>query len=287
MYEDYYGFSENPFGLTTDPKYHFRSASHASAFELVQYALGRREGFVAITGQIGTGKTTLCRAILERADRTVVAALVLDPLVSDEQLLRVILQQFGLVSRDQVRRGQLASATKAAMIDTIRAFLLSLQPLGAHALLVIDDAQDLPPARLAQIRALSSVEGQNETLLQVVLASRTNLRDALSGSGRTRPHRFISTRCELKPLSRDETSAYISHRLAVAGGAGVSFSRGAVAAVHGCTLGVPRLVNALCGRSLFHAYEDRTNRVLSCHVDGAAESLDLARPGRLLLAWAR
>ena len=140
MYEDYYGFTEKPFSLTPDPKYLFKSASHANAFELLQYAIRRREGFVVITGDIGTGKTTLCRAILEQIDRKTFTALVLNPFLSEEDLLRLVLQEFGVVSREEIKRGRLAGVSKAELIETLNEFLLSLQSLRAQALLIIDEA---------------------------------------------------------------------------------------------------------------------------------------------------
>ena len=119
MYEDYYGFTEKPFSLTPDPKYLYKSASHANAFELLQYAIRRREGFVVITGDIGTGKTTLCRAILEQIDRKTFTALVLNPFLSEEDLLRLILQEFGVVSRDEIKRGRLVGVSKQELIETL------------------------------------------------------------------------------------------------------------------------------------------------------------------------
>src|SRR5437763_4440215 len=123
MYESYYGFVEKPFSLTPDPKYLYRSESHANAFELLQYAVRRREGFVVITGDIGTGKTTLCRALLEQIDRKTFSALVLNPFLSEEDLLRMILQEFGGVSRDEIRRGRPAGVTKQEHIETLNEIL--------------------------------------------------------------------------------------------------------------------------------------------------------------------
>lgn len=145
MYEEYYGFSESPFSLTHDPKFLFRSETHAGAFELLEYAMRRREGFVVITGDIGTGKTTLCRALLERLDRQTFSALLLNPFLSETDLLKVILQDFGVVSRDDLTHGHMRDVSKQALIETLNAFLLSLLPLRASALLIVDEAQNLPP----------------------------------------------------------------------------------------------------------------------------------------------
>src|SRR5436190_1833291 len=156
MYEEYYGFSEKPFSLTPDPKYLFKSASHASAFELLQYAIRRREGFIVITGDIGTGKTTLCRALLEQVDRKTFTALVLNPFLSEDDLLRLVLQEFGVVSREEVKRGRLAGVSKQELIETLIEFLLSLRRIGAQALLILDEAQNLPLQTLEQIRIPSN-----------------------------------------------------------------------------------------------------------------------------------
>src|SRR5213595_217705 len=156
MYEEYYGFSEKPFSLTPDPKYLYRGESHGNAFDLLQYAIGRREGFVVVTGDIGTGKTTLCRALLEQIDRTTFTELVLNPFLTEEDLLKKILQDFGIVSREELKAGKLAQATKQELIDALYDFLLGLIPKKASAVLIIDEAQNLPPAVLEQIRILSN-----------------------------------------------------------------------------------------------------------------------------------
>src|SRR5207245_10372809 len=129
MYETYYVFTEKPFSLTPDPKFLYRSESHGNAFDLLQYAIRRREGFVVVTGDIGTGKTTICRALLEQIDRNTFTALVLNPFLTEEDLLKRILQDFGVVSRDDVKSGRLAGVTKQELIDALYDFLLSLVPI--------------------------------------------------------------------------------------------------------------------------------------------------------------
>src|SRR5260370_15742033 len=128
MYEDYYGFTEKPFSLTPDPKYLYKSASHANAFELLQYAIRRREGFVVITGDIGTGKTTLCRAILEQIDRKTFSALVLNPFLAEDDLLRLVLQELGGVLPGGIKRGAPLGRSQTGPIETLKAFLVSLPP---------------------------------------------------------------------------------------------------------------------------------------------------------------
>ena len=288
MYEDYYGFTEKPFSLTPDPKYLFKSASHASAFELLQYAVRRREGFVVITGDIGTGKTTLCRALLEQVDRKTFTALVLNPFLSEEDLLRVVLQEFGVVSRDQVKRGRLARVTKQELIEALNEFLLSLQTLGAQALLIIDEAQNLPLQVLEQIRILSNLETAKQKLLQIVLVGQSNLKDLLSKPELRQLDQRVSIRYDLKPLSAEETAAYVQHRLSVAGGgAAVTFVPKALARVHRYTAGIPRLINLLCDRALLSSFADHSNRVSAAHVNAAARTLEIERPTTTVRGWLR
>src|SRR6186713_1378296 len=136
MYEHYFGFSEKPFSLTPDPKFLYKSQSHANAFELLQYAVRRREGFVVVTGDIGTGKTTLCRALLEQIDRNTFTALVLNPFLSEEDLLKLILQDFGVLSREDLNRGRVPHLPNDEPIETTHDFLMSLLPSSARAVLI-------------------------------------------------------------------------------------------------------------------------------------------------------
>src|SRR5580765_8003452 len=239
MYETYYGFAEKPFSLTPDPKYLYRSRSHSSAFELLQYAIRRREGFVVVTGDIGTGKTTLCRALLEEIDRTTFTALVLNPFVSEEDLLKRILQDFGVVSREEMKRGTLANVSKQELIDALYDFLLGLVPLKASAVLIIDEAQNLPLPVLEQIRILSNLETDKEKLLQIILVGQLNLHGMLRSPDLRQLDQRVSIRYELIPLDREGVGAYITHRLTVAGGGqNVSFAPEAIDEVHRATHGI-------------------------------------------------
>jgi type II secretory pathway predicted ATPase ExeA/cell division septation protein DedD len=288
MHEEYYGFSDKPFSLTPDPKYLYKSESHANAFDLLQYAIRRREGFVVVTGDIGTGKTTLCRAILEQLDRKTFTALVLNPFLSEEDLLRLILQDFGVVSREEMKRGRLAGVTKQELIDTLNEFLLSLLPLGAGALLIIDEAQNLPRQVLEQIRVLSNLETHKEKLLQIVLVGQLNLKDLLRSPDLRQLDQRVSIRYELKPLTGEETAAYVAHRLTIAGGgAVVSFAPKALDLVHKYTGGIPRLINLVCDRALLGGYSARTNRITPEMVDAAAARLDLVRSRGLISGWVK
>ena len=288
MYEEYYGFTEKPFSLTPDPKYLFKSESHANAFELLQYAVRRREGFVVVTGDIGTGKTTLCRALLEEIDRNTFTALVLNPFLSEEDLLKLILQDFGVVSREDVKSGRLANVSKQELIETIYDFLLGLLPLRASAVLIIDEAQNLPMAVLEQIRILSNLETDKDKLLQILLVGQLNLNPILKAPQMRQLDQRVSIRYQLRPLSRDEVASYVSHRLNVAGGsASVTFHPKALDIIHRRSSGIPRLINLLCDRSLLAAYSARTNRVSADMVYQAAETLELAEVKPSRFNWFR
>jgi len=279
MYERYYGFTEKPFSLTPDPKFLYRSPSHANAFELLQYAIRRREGFVVVTGDIGTGKTTLCRALLEQIDRATFTALVLNPFMSEEDLLKRILQDFGVISRDEVKSGRLANVTKQELIDALYDFLLGLIPLKASAVLIIDEAQNLPRAVLEQVRILSNLETDKEKLLQIILVGQLELQGMLRAPDMRQLDQRMSIRYELKPLDREAVGAYVAHRLAIAGGSGsVGFTTKALDQVHKRSGGIPRLINLICDRCLLAGYSARTNRILPEMVADAASSLDVQSP---------
>ena len=281
MYEDYYGFAEKPFSLTPDPKYLYRSESHANAFDLLQYAIRRREGFVVVTGDIGTGKTTLCRALLEQIDRTTFTALVLNPFLSEEDLLKRILQDFGVISRDELKAGRLAGVSKQELIDALYDFLLGLIPLKASAVLIIDEAQNLPLPVLEQIRILSNLETDKEKLLQIILVGQLNLQTLLRSPELRQLDQRVSIRYELKPLDAETVAAYVAHRLTIAGGsAAVTFTPKALAQVHRLSGGIPRLINLICDRALLAGFSVQANRITPEMVAHAAESLDLQTPPR-------
>jgi general secretion pathway protein A len=277
MYEHYYGFAEKPFSLTPDPKYLYRSQSHASAFDLLQYAVRRREGFAVITGDIGTGKTTLCRALLEQIDRTTFTALVLNPFLTEEDLLKRILQDFGVLSREEAKSAAMATISKQELVETLYDFLLSLVPIKASAVLIIDEAQNLPLQVLEQIRILSNLETDKEKLLQIILVGQLNLHGLLRSPELRQLDQRVSIRYELTPLDRDSVGAYITHRLTIAGGGqNVAFAPEAIDEVHRVTHGIPRLINLVCDRALLGGYSQRTSRITSEMVAHAAEGLELA-----------
>jgi type II secretory pathway predicted ATPase ExeA len=289
LYEDFYGLSEKPFSLTPDPKFFYRSESHANAFDLLKYAIRRREGLVVITGDSGTGKTTLCRAFLDQLDRRTFTALVLNPFVSEEDLLCLILQEFGVVSREDVRRGRLAGVTLQELINTLTDFLRSIQAIGGRAMLIVDEAQNLPLQLLEQIRLLSNLETDKDKLLQIVLVGQLSLKDVLRAPALSHFDQRVSVRYQLRPLTPEETAAYVTHRLAIAGGERsiLRFTPKALQRVHRFTNGVPRLINLVCDRALLAAYALRLTRIVPEIVDRAAAVLGLELPRQFMPEWIR
>src|SRR5687767_1148581 len=206
---------------------------------------------MVLTGDIGTGKTTLCRALLEQLDTTTFTSLILNPFLSVEELLREVLLDFGVVSREGVRSGRIASASKHELLSTLNDFLLSLVPIRGSGVLIIDEAQHLSPQVLEEIRILSNLETNESKLLQIVLVGQLNLLDVLAEADMRQLDQRISLKATLKPLTREEVDAYIAHRLSVArGSSSVTFDAEAVKAIHAITKGIPRVINLLCDRAL-------------------------------------
>ncbi len=175
IYEQFYGLREKPFSLSSDPRFLYKSPAHKAAFNNLLTAIRRREGLIVLTGDIGTGKTTLCRAVLENLDRKTFTAFVPDPFVSREDLLKMLLIDFGVMSVDDLRSGRLKDVSRPDLSYPLYDFLKSLQPLNAVAVMIIDEAQNVPPPLLEEIRILSDLEDR-EKLLQVVLVGQLELR---------------------------------------------------------------------------------------------------------------
>jgi general secretion pathway protein A len=274
MYESVFGFVQSPFTLAPDPRFFYLSESHDEATRLLLQSIRRKEGFIVLTGDIGTGKTTLSRALLERLDARTFTSLVLDPFQTADELLREVLVDFGVAGRTS----QLANATRHDLINTFNEFLLSLVPLQGNCVLIIDEAQHLSTDVLEQIRVLSNLETNSEKLLQIVLVGQPNLLDTLAAADMRQLNQRVSLKVGLRPLTAEEVNAYISHRLLVAGGtAGVAFAPRASEAVHALSGGVPRVINLLCDRALMVAAERGVEIVTPEIVKDAAVRLGLAR----------
>ena len=251
QYEEFYGFVQSPFTLAPDPRFLYLSASHDEALRRLLQAIGKKEGLVVLTGDIGTGKTTLCRAVIERLDRTSFTSLVLNPFLSVDELLREALIDFGVVSRDAARKGRLAAASTKELLAALQEFLTSLTPIGGKGVLIIDEAQHLSPQVLEELRVLSNLETNHSKLLQIVLVGQLNLLTAIEAPQNRRLAQRISLRAELSPLSREDVEGYLMHRLSIShGSSSVTFDPSALDLLHSASAGVPRVINLVCDRAL-------------------------------------
>lgn len=246
MYQEFYGLDAPPFNITPDPRYLFYSQRHREAFEHILYGISQRSGFIQITGDVGTGKTTLCRAVLEKLGDGYATALILNPVMTGIQLLRSILRELGLDDRGNDR---------LRLVDRLNQFLLERTHAGEDVVLFVDEAQDMSDELLEQVRLLSNLETDDCKLLQIVLIGQPELRSRLDRDELRQLRQRITVRYHLGPISRQETESYILHRLRVAGGNGrPTFSPAAIRAIHRHSRGIPRLINAVCDKTLLCGY---------------------------------
>jgi general secretion pathway protein A len=297
-YEQFFGLTDAPFSLAPNPRYLFESASHAAALEQLAYAIHRREPLIVMTGEIGIGKTLLCRTVLNRLDRKTFVSVIHNPLLNQDDFLKQMLQDFGIISAD---RAIVTSASRHDLVHALEDFLSSLIALNAHAVVIIDEAQQLRPDVLEQIRLLSNVDEPRGTMLQIVLSGQQDLESLLSRPDLRQFQQRVSRRIRLQPLREDELRSYIDHRLAIgrAAGAtmpgadelaralgdweseksGATFTAHAVQAVWRWSGGLPRVVNLLCDRSLEAAYGRQLRTIDASLVETAAAALDLKPDG--------
>jgi len=248
MYNSFFGFSENPFNLTPDPRYLFMSPSHKEAMEHMLYGINERKGFIVITGGVGNGKTTLCRTLLNLLGNDTRSALIFNSFISDMELLKGVNQEFGISMPQE-------SGTKKDYIDALNRFLLDIFTKGGNAVLIIDEAQNLSRDVLEQIRMLSNLETEKEKLIQIVLMGQPELHGILSGPSMRQINERIMVRYNLKPLSFKDIRGYMEHRMIVAGGHGSArFTDSAVRNIYSYSGGNPRRINNLCDRALLIAY---------------------------------
>ncbi len=242
MYQEFFGLEAPPFNITPDPRYLFFSRRHREAFEHILFGVTERKGFIQITGEVGAGKSTLCRKVLEELQDGYSTALILNPVMTPIQLMRSILRELGLNDRgnDRVR-----------LVERLNEFLLERAHAGEVVVLFIDEAQDMSDELLEQVRLLSNLETDEQKLLQIVLIGQPELRPRLDREEMRQLRQRITVRYHLGPIGRQETEAYILHRLLIAGSNGrPTFSRSAFSAIHRYAGGVPRLINAVCDKAL-------------------------------------
>lgn len=265
MYQEFYGLREKPFALTPDPQFLFLSESHRTAMESLLYGIHQREGFMVLTGDIGTGKTTLCRALLGRVDPQVKTAVIFNSFLTEEELLESILQDLGLATKGKSRK---------KLIDELNKFLLSQLSDGNHVALIIDEAQNLSIAVLEQIRMLSNLETEKEKMLQIILLGQLELVEKLRSPELKQLNQRIAIRHRLLPLTRVEMEGYIYQRLLVAGAQGnITFSNSALNEIYQFSKGIPRLINLLCDRALLAGLVDQAYHIEEGIIQKAKKSL--------------
>jgi general secretion pathway protein A len=263
MYEGYYGFRERPFALSPDPKYLYLSETHREVLGHLVYGVREGEGFMAISGEVGTGKTTLCRTLLERLDHCDIAFLF-NPTLTPTDLIKGINSEFGLSTFGDSR---------AELIDVLNTHLLERHHEGHRVLVIIDEAQNLPDETLEQLRLLGNLESQTEKLLQIVLIGQPELDRKLEARKLRQLRQRISVWWHLGSLSSDETRGYVRHRLRAAGGDRAYFTVAALDALHKRSGGVPRLINVLAERSLLAGYGDQRKVIPAELVQAVADEL--------------
>lgn len=246
MYEAFYGLRERPFSLTPDPKYLYLSEMHKEAFAHLLYGIKNRSGFVMLTGEIGTGKTTICRNLLNQIEEDTEVAFIFNPPLNTKELMEKINREFGIASQARHTTG---------LVDELNAYLLEAARQGKSCVLVIDESQNLTPQVLEQIRMLSNLETEKEKLLQIILIGQPELAEMLQLHELRQLNQRITARYHLKALSQQETLQYIAYRLHVAGAKRrVNFDKAAVTAVYRHSRGTPRVINSLCDRALLIGY---------------------------------
>jgi general secretion pathway protein A len=303
--EQFYGLRSRAFSLTPDLRFVYHSQSHTRAVEEVTAGLRRREGLIVVTGEVGTGKTMLCRTLLETFEARTFQSVILDPLLTVEDLLYQVLTDFGLISEARGRRKEpFTEVTRHHLVDTLQKFLTSLIPLDAHAVIMIDEAQHLGPQVLEEIRLLSNFETDEAKLLQIVLVGQPNLDALLRRPDMRQLNQRVARRCELQPLTPGEVRDYVERRLLVASSPApgetdappaadaedvlsndllhintyAQFMPAALEAIAAISHGIPRVVNTLCDRALEAGFERKANPIDIDAVIAGAEHLKLPVP---------
>lgn len=266
MYTKYFGFNEKPFTLTPNPRFIYLSKNHKESFAHLLYGINNHYGFIELIGEVGTGKTTVLRTLLSQlGDENYRSALIFNPCLSGVELLRSINHEFGLSSKSEYANELLADLNR---------FLLDENSKGITVVLVIDEAQNLRPEVLEQLRLISNLETENDKLIQIILAGQPELEELLARPELRQLNQRIAVRYRLKSMSMNETRAYIRRRMEVAGETGgVSFSLYAIRWIYLYTRGVPRMINILCDRALLVAYGDERRRISSGIVTRAIKEI--------------
>lgn len=280
MYTSFFGLAEPPFAITPDPRYLYLSDRHAEALAHLLYGVTHSGGFVQLTGEVGTGKTTVVRSLLAQVPDNADVALILNPRVSPLELVQGICDELRLPVADGAR------TSIKQLVDVLNEYLLARHALGRRVVVIIDEAQQLSPDVLEQVRLLTNLETATTKLLQVILIGQPELRELLARTDLRQLAQRVTGRYHLEPLTGEETLAYVRHRLKVAGAIAPLFTPAALKEVHRLSRGTPRLINVLCDRALLAAYTQEENRVTPALVRVAASEVHGRRVLPVWAAWA-
>jgi general secretion pathway protein A len=267
MYLSFFGLNEKPFAITPDPRYLYRSERHAEALAHLLYGIKDAGGFVQLTGEVGTGKTTIVRSLLAQTPKNAEIALILNPRMTPAEFLLTICEELGIA----VPEGSAKSLKD--LVDILSRHLLRAHSVGHRVVLVVDEAQNLLPEVLEQVRLLTNLETNTQKLLQIILIGQPELRDMLASHDLRQLAQRITGRYHLSPLSQDESAAYVRHRLRVAGATTDIFTHSALIEVYRLSRGVPRVINVICDRALLGSYTLDRHRVTSTLVRQAASEV--------------
>ena len=274
IYEKFYGLKEQPFAISTDPKFLFLSAPHRRAYDELMHGISRDESLMLLTGETGSGKTTLCRALVSTMGDRTFSSILHQPYMTGPEMLKLILRDFGMVSKEELRRGALAGADVPHLMEVLETFLASLAAVNARAIVVIDEAQSLSPTLLDEVRMLTAFERDGKRLVQIILCGQPMLLNTLKTEPMYALNERITRRVALTPLSDPEVEAYIYHRLSIAGGGGkIGFEPDALRLIADLSRGLPRRVNVLADRTLQEGRVEGAARITAAIVKRAARAL--------------
>jgi general secretion pathway protein A len=266
MYEKYFNLRTKPFELLPDPAFLYMSKTHKKAIRYLYYGIRERAAFILLTGEVGSGKTTLITDLIKRVDKNVILAKIFNTNVNSEQLIAMINDDFGL---------DVKGKDKIQLLKELNDFVIGQHARGNNPVLIIDEAQNLQPALLEEIRMLSNLETDRAKLLQIVLVGQPELRECLSMAGLRQLRQRISINCRIVPLTQEETLEYILHRLEVAGNRdAVAFTAGSIDVIYEYCKGIPRLTNILCDFLLLTAFNEETKTVDPPMVHDIAKDLE-------------